>query len=484
MRAATLCCLVLAATLWESDGFVGFTPPVRTYNGRVLRMSATESSGVSSIQRSMDDYGDEEALLQVPEVKEQASGQSFGKLVDPQDRLNSMQRRAEPGSMRGAFFVNAAVAGVLGGGLILSGRAYYNRQEGLVESYADEMMYALDGVEEVKSCHKEFKRRLGPKQFRQEMFVELIRRSAQKKPLSAPSMEGLATAVALFKFRPVKVAKLICLASKDLPKRGASGVRSKLLFYGERFCAGNDKAMEALEPVRASLAAAYRSGGMAIVTQSQQSMGEQALRDTLSSPSFNDELPQGYEGLLGLTTERASEIVEEVAKSGRQKQTTWQAWYGGEGRDDSPSETDDPEAVGLYQQLAAKDGEGGGEGEGATGGGNDSSPTKAHECSKCGECSAPVKSTQANSCLLPLPTMIWSTSLPDPSLPFFMHLFFNWPEKHIAIASRSSFQRHASAQVITLITFLPPPPPCRLHLVFLTILFSHALQFYGDDFKC
>ncbi|KAG5185572.1 hypothetical protein JKP88DRAFT_194413 [Tribonema minus] len=271
-----------------------------------------------------------------------ASAMKTGSLVDPAERIRLQQQRNQPGSARGEIFANLAVLGVLVGSVYFAGKSYFTRQETLVEGYASEMTDVISSSTEMDACHKEYKRKLGPKQFRGEMFAAFITELARKKPITCQTMMAADYVRRKFGFKDVKVAKLLAAAGQAVARK-QPGLRSKLLFYGQRLSGSSDAAAKQLQPLKDLLAQSYRSGGAQIVESASISIAEQALRD---SAHASGELPEGWE-LLGMSEAQARETLGEgggeamyakLVKEAKDRDAATEAAKGGAGRGGGSSE--------------------------------------------------------------------------------------------------------------------------------------------------
>jgi hypothetical protein len=319
-----------------SDGFVFAGTPLqaRTLHahqmcGQGCRMSAAEHSGGDAARRALryqpvsvqakasiaaataphteDSYDNAEELA--PAAPQQARET----LVNPvTQHSHKSAQQAEPGS-KGGVLVTLAFWGVVATGLYKGGQTYFARQEALVDEYALEAAECVDNWTQVESVHKRYKRKLGPGQFRQEMFAAFLLELARAKPITCSTLQAAERMRKKFRYGDMKVAKLLAAAGEQIGRKNP-GLRSKVLFYADKLTAKTPAASKKhMEGIREQLSAGYRNGGQQVVATAQVAIAEQALRDSIEPGS--NALPPGYE-LLGLDEARAKQILAEEEGSG------------------------------------------------------------------------------------------------------------------------------------------------------------------------
>mmetsp|Transcript_16588 Transcript_16588/g.23446 ORF Transcript_16588/g.23446 Transcript_16588/m.23446 type:complete len:425 (+) Transcript_16588:82-1356(+) len=288
----------------------GGNRPNRFLKSKHLLNQAKGSKEISnkSLETSEDlIYGSDDT----PAEKTGSAPMEAGVLVDPFDKVRIQHMRNQPGSGRSMFFSSLAVIGVVIGSVYFTGKAYYTRQESLVEAFSQDMVELYNSEKSMAACTKEYKRRLGPGQFRSEMFAAFVTELSKKKPISCQTMKAVKLMKKKLRFSDAKAAKVLANAGENVSRR-LPGIRSKLLFYAEKLSPNPSKrSQKSLKKLRDLLTLTYGSGGEQIVTAAQTAMAEQAIRE---SAGDGDELPEGYE-LLGVSEERCKEILAEMKES-------------------------------------------------------------------------------------------------------------------------------------------------------------------------
>ena len=225
---------------------------------------------------------------------------------------------AEQTELDGRALMMKVVAPVLASGAVVIGgsftgiRAFKRRQDRLVDSYASEMVYHSGDEEEMRMCHAEFKRKLGPKQRRKAMMVKYLEVFMKKKVVTSQAVLALKFVFSLFKLSEEETGALLVETAESMRKQPAS--RGKLLFFGERILT-TAKGKESLQPIRKMLASNYRTGGADIVDVSQKSMGETAYKAAVvargKERAEEEGLTVGWD-VLGLDQATATSIFDEV----------------------------------------------------------------------------------------------------------------------------------------------------------------------------
>jgi hypothetical protein len=270
-------------------------------------VQAKASIAAATAPHTEDSYDNAEELA--PAAPQQARET----LVNPvTQHSHKSAQQAEPGS-KGGVLVTLAFWGVVATGLYKGGQTYFARQEALVDEYALEAAECVDNWTQVESVHKRYKRKLGPGQFRQEMFAAFLLELARAKPITCSTLQAAERMRKKFRYGDMKVAKLLAAAGEQIGRKNP-GLRSKVLFYADKLTAKTPAASKKhMEGIREQLSAGYRNGGQQVVATAQVAIAEQALRDSIEPGS--NALPPGYE-LLGLDEARAKQILAEEEGSG------------------------------------------------------------------------------------------------------------------------------------------------------------------------
>jgi hypothetical protein len=282
---------------------------------RALRYEPVSVQAKASIAAAAphteDSYETAEELA--PAAPQQARETRRETLVNPAaQHSHKAAQQAAPGS-RSGMLVIFAFWGVVLTGCYKAGQTYFARQEALVDEYAVEAAENIDNWQQVESVHKRYKRKLGPGQFREEMFAAFLLELARAKPITCSTLQTAERMRRKFRYGDMKVAKLLAAAGEQIGRKNP-GLRSKVLFYADKLTAKTPAASKKhMEGIREQLAAGYRNGGQQVVATAQVAIAEQALRDSIEPGS--SALPPGYE-LLGLDEARAKQILAEEEGSG------------------------------------------------------------------------------------------------------------------------------------------------------------------------
>lgn len=234
------------------------------------------------------------------------SGYSLSELIEKKDYNTIIT----------SFFVPIAALGV---GAVWGSRQlivkYKEKMDGLLTSYANEMVYHDGDFEEMQMCFDDYKKRLttlGLKK-RDMMMKRYLELYAKKKPVSPQAISSLSHVFSMYKLSEEKAANLLCEVAENMKDKVSSA--GKLLFFGRHILRSED-AREKLLPIKTILAGSYRKGGDLMVENSQKAMGEAAYRAAVVSAGKDQTtLTVGWE-VLGLDKETAQRIFDEVSNTG------------------------------------------------------------------------------------------------------------------------------------------------------------------------
>ncbi|GMH50572.1 hypothetical protein TrRE_jg13157 [Triparma retinervis] len=201
----------------------------------------------------------------------------------------------------------ASAATLVGGGY-LGTRAFNRRQDNLVATFASEMVYHANNLDEMSLCYKDTKKKLIGR--RTEMVTAYLELFMKKKVITTSAISSLSYVFSLFGLSENKAAELLVLTATNMRKAPAS--RGKLLFFGERILK-SPEGRQSLQPIRDMLASNYRSGGEEIVEVAQRTMGESAYKSmVVSMGPEQTSLTKGWD-LLGVPEDVARSIYDGVA---------------------------------------------------------------------------------------------------------------------------------------------------------------------------
>jgi len=253
---------------------------------------------------------------------------------------------------------------------------YNGKMDGLLTSYANEMVYHDGDYEEMQMCYDDYKKRLmslGPKK-KDKMMVRYLELYAKKKPVSPQAISSLSHAFSIYKLSEEKAAKLLCDTAENMKDRVSSA--GKLLFFGSKILRSSD-AKDKLAPIKATLAASYKRGGDLMVENSQKAMGEAAYRAAVvAAGKEQTELTVGWE-VLGLDKDTAQRIFDEVSGTGFKSKR--EEIYGGTRQkfDDKGRKVDDDgKIIDEDERKKAEEEKKSGGGGGGAG--------SVYECGECG----------------------------------------------------------------------------------------------------
>ena len=138
----------------------------------------------------------------------------------------SLMQRARTPFLGVTFLASAIVAGWQ------SNRMYKTRQQGLLDQFAVTMLYHLGDEREMATTIKNFRKQLGPGNFRNKMFLAFMVQLATDATLGIKSIGELKRVVAQMQMTQGAVAELLGEAMESLQK--TPSVLGKLVFLAER----------------------------------------------------------------------------------------------------------------------------------------------------------------------------------------------------------------------------------------------------------
>jgi len=287
-------------------------------NLRVVKLSMPASSVAKKrrVQREVEDAETEEALaaeLAAPAPAEKGyleSSPGFASVV-----VNNMRDNFWLGTVAPAVIISYGVKAAVQ----KSRAAFTKRQAGLVKNYAFEMLKYDGNLATLREVHAEYVQKLGPKQMRDEIVLEYLRRFFANKTLSGAAVKSLAFIISINKLDDVKAAKLLYIIGKEFEGKLVSV--GKVYFLAERILS-DPAALALMQTLKAETAEKVRGDTADAIKQfesSQAVLAETAVR------SFTQDLPETVEDLtdareaiteearlLGMSEEKAMEIFNVV----------------------------------------------------------------------------------------------------------------------------------------------------------------------------
>ncbi len=292
---------------------------------------------------------------------------SVSNLLENQDYLGVLWKWGVP--------VTAGAIGLAASAKYLT-NAYQTKGIQMCDSYANEMVYHDGDFEEMKLCHRDWKRKIRlyfplPSVRKTKMLSSYLETFTKKKPVSPQAVSSLSYVLTMYKLTEQQAARILTqVAKKQLGQDKKPASAGKLLFYGTHILKSNE-AQGDLSPIRQMLASSYKVGGDMFVANSQKTMGEAAYKTAVAAAGKDagDKLTPGWE-VLGLDKETAQSLYDEVKKDGFV--TGAQKLYGEKFFEEKEKEK-------------KKDGKNEDKGEDATPSG------MVYECSECGYTMFPAK---------------------------------------------------------------------------------------------
>jgi rubredoxin len=238
---------------------------------------------------------------------------SVSTLLEKQDYLGVLWKWGVP--------VTAGAIGVAASAKFLTS-AYQTEGLKMCESYANEMVYHDGDFEEMKLCHRDWKRKMRlyfpiPNIRKTKMLSSYLETFTKKKPVSPQAVSSLSFVLTMYKLTEQQAARILTqVAKKQLGQDKKPASAGKLLFYGTHILKSKE-AQADLSPIRQMLASSYKVGGDMFVANSQKTMGEAAYKTAVAAAgkAAGDKLTPGWE-VLGLDKETAQKLFEEVKKDG------------------------------------------------------------------------------------------------------------------------------------------------------------------------
>lgn len=194
-----------------------------------LAMPASSIAKKRRVQREVEDEETEEALateLATPSSAEVAYRESAPGIASV--LVNNMRQNFWLGTVAPAVLVSYGIKAAVQ----KSKAAFTKRQTGLVNNYAFEMLKYDGNIATLREVHTEYLQKLGPKQMRDEIVLEYLRRFFAKTTLSGAAVKSLAFIISINKLDDVKAAKLLLLIGKEL--EGKLVTIGKIYFLAER----------------------------------------------------------------------------------------------------------------------------------------------------------------------------------------------------------------------------------------------------------
>jgi len=270
----------------------------------------TSSSGVSSSIRLPRQQKPRSVV-----ASKAISYPSVSRLLQEQDYLGIMWKWGIPVSC-GAIGIAAATKYVTD--------AYQTKGLKMCEAYANEMVYHDGDFEEMKLCHRDWKRKMRlyfpiPSTRKTKMLSSYLETFTKKKPVSPQAVSSLSFLLTMYKLTEQQAARILTqVAKKQLGQDKKPASAGKLLFFGTRILKSPEAKADLL-PIRQMLASSYKVGGDLFVTNSQKTMGEAAYKTAVAAAgkdaASDGKLTPGWE-VLGLDKETAQRLYDEVANDG------------------------------------------------------------------------------------------------------------------------------------------------------------------------
>lgn len=286
------------------------------------RRRVEEDENIDELQAPVD--GQENPLMMAPDrsvqaVKEesfQGSTSRFGNnVVD---------------AMRGNFWLGTvapAVAVVWGGRKIITIRKnkFETRQNGLIKSYANEMMLNDGDMKALKRVHGDYIREVA-KSKRDDMFVEYLRRFFLKQAISGDAVKSLALMVSLHKLSDEKAAELFLRIGEEFGAKKPVAV-GKVLLLAERILK-DTQALNLLQPLKDDITAKTYGKDPEVAAKlfdaSQNMLLEAAIRqvaenlpETLETMDEARDLIKAEASLIGVPEEKAMGILDQLLEEAR-----------------------------------------------------------------------------------------------------------------------------------------------------------------------
>eukprot|EP00592_Proboscia_alata_P030052 CAMPEP_0194447324 /NCGR_PEP_ID=MMETSP0176-20130528/128949_1 /TAXON_ID=216777 /ORGANISM="Proboscia alata, Strain PI-D3" /LENGTH=470 /DNA_ID=CAMNT_0039274169 /DNA_START=264 /DNA_END=1676 /DNA_ORIENTATION=- len=216
---------------------------------------------------------------------------------------------------------------------------YWGKEEGILQSYAQEMVYHDGDFEELRLCHETYrtKMRFFPGNSKQKMITAFLTYHAKKVTVSPKAISGLSYVFSLYKYTESEAAAVLVDVAESLVSKPASS--GKLLFFGTRILKSKE-AKAALKPIRKKLygdksvidaaqklkskeaKAALKPirkklyGDKSVIDAAQKLIAESSYKATITAGGKEQtELTVGWE-VLGLKKERAQEMYDLMEMEG------------------------------------------------------------------------------------------------------------------------------------------------------------------------
>ncbi|CAM9201679.1 unnamed protein product [Discosporangium mesarthrocarpum] len=272
--------------------------------------------------------------------------EGFSNLVGQEEREIVTQRRGQM-DPKISFIATTLTCMSVGVGLWFTGKAFIGRQETLVQAFGDEMSLHTGDEEEMRLCFQEYSGKLGPMQFRTEMYKAYLTELGRKKAVSIESTKAVQLTTSLLGFSKAKAAELIVEVARDSAVNQAN-FRFKLYFWAIRMFGDDDPAaMKKLAPLRENILESYDSPDSEEYLQaSLKDMAKIAFKKYIAD-NAGKSVSGGWE-VLGLTTQQAIKINEEVVSQGGFKN------FYETGGDPEAAAVRDPDGAALLKQLTEK----------------------------------------------------------------------------------------------------------------------------------
>jgi len=269
------------------------------------------------------DILDESSNLARYEQKEQSFGERAGNRLKDMDWQDIITTLIVP-----SIF---AFAGLRWGAKKAANKVQI-KAEGLLESFASEMVYHDGDFEEMKLCLKAYSSKmvwLGPNRT-PVMLKRYLQLYSKKKTVSPQSISSLSYVFNLFKLSEEKAAQILVSLCHQMGTEKLSSA-GKLLFFGSRILK-TAEGKAALNPIRDMIKSSYREVEVAetMVETSQQAMAEAGYKTAVQQGGKDQQsLTIGWE-VLGLDKDTAMRIFQEEADEGFI--TDREKMYGGQSR--------------------------------------------------------------------------------------------------------------------------------------------------------
>ncbi len=171
---------------------------------------------------------------------------------------------------------NVIAFAAMGGAAWLAAAAFHKRQVGLVDQFVVQANGFIGDIAKLGACVRMYKFKLGPRQMRDQMFLQLMGDIVIRKQITIETVRAIKHVAHVLKLNQVRVAKTIDKLGRTLNV----GDSQKLLFYTERLVYNDKKAEKIIQPLRLFLEEQFRdtttddpenTRGKAIVNHSQVS---------------------------------------------------------------------------------------------------------------------------------------------------------------------------------------------------------------------